>query len=478
MRPDNSGYTSLNELPSPEDYAILFEHGLLHISDQGKLKYSVCLTQAINYYHEHAFWNSREVAKNEYQILGLDLNELNILKQREYDTKTKSRVSPLLQRLSTDLNFWRLILVRLKREIKSIETVLKLKTSNIDSPLVNAVNPILKASNVPFSYISWMWYAPRLFYNLGNLAKHNKNSAGKYFDKKQFEIYNDAVWLSTGLTTCGISMKWWLTGTQALGPGGLYLTVALYLFDAINIYLKCNHEIVKLKKTQTKFNEATSIHKRIAGRINYLEHKKKVQVATASGLFIGMGIACAGTVLAHLPSAILATSIMAASGPLLLAGASVVLLACAYSWYNTHRVLPVSEINKATNPAVMLHHKLTVYLKQNIKKYDNNASGNINNKHEMFKSNLDKLDDLKEKIESTPDDASDDASKELIQIAKEIEKYAAQHRTTKNNFFPPKSSKQLDTILWAFKKSSWWKTNEVNEANEMENDNPNGAELN
>ncbi|MDI9819069.1 hypothetical protein [Legionella sp. PL877] len=111
-------------------------------------------------------------------------------------------------------------------------------------------------------YIAWVFYIPRFLVNVALFLKHILPGFGlakekelplwirvkTQLERRWFELGNDSLWLAGGLLNCFI-----LTGT--LAPVGLYLTVALFLFDAAWAGLRAFVELRRLSNLQAQYDE-------------------------------------------------------------------------------------------------------------------------------------------------------------------------------------------------------------------------------
>ncbi len=81
-----------------EDYALLFEQGLLHVSDS---QISKNLTAAIRYYQQNDFWNSAAIAKEEASLLKIVIKTkiTNSTTDTPPYKKAKSMLAPALKRI-------------------------------------------------------------------------------------------------------------------------------------------------------------------------------------------------------------------------------------------------------------------------------------------------------------------------------------------------------------------------------------------
>ncbi len=160
---------------------------------------------------------------------------------------------------------------------------------NVADPC-GAIGSVLKSihpvTQIVFALLSWAYYLPRLGVNLAMMAKHTvpgpwmpeqekkigwSQRLKAQWDRRWFELLNDAVWCVVGLTTCFI-----LVG--ALAPFAMYLIVALYTFDVINIVAKAYIE-------NRRYNK---LIKECSNRINYfngyLSDKNCKEVTTVLGI--------------------------------------------------------------------------------------------------------------------------------------------------------------------------------------------------
>lgn len=213
-----------------------------------------------------------------------------------------------------EVNWWRLFLIRLKRTVDASIPFIK------SNEILNCLKQLEKI-NPAINYLAWLFYLPRLLFNLNLLLVHTfwprtdeESELGTslrfkmQWQRRWFEILNDLVWTAVGLINCFL-----LTSTPAMG-----LTVALYSFDTIMAICKWQIEMKKINRIEKairekikQLNEAKKGSEvnltdceEIAKQISELEafstelkaqshfqnQKLLLSVATTSALFISMGI--------------------------------------------------------------------------------------------------------------------------------------------------------------------------------------------
>ncbi|KTC87016.1 hypothetical protein [Legionella brunensis] len=156
------------------------------------------------------------------------------------------------------LNWPRLFSVRTRRVFTTLIQIPQVKDFQYLYRFVvfadQFANPVL-------TYVSWIFYVPRFLVNLILLLKHL--IPGPWFEAEEkelswftrlqaqlqrrwFELGNDTVWLTGGLLNCFV-----LTG--ALAPIGMYLTISLFLFDALWAGLRAFIELGRLKELDSQY---------------------------------------------------------------------------------------------------------------------------------------------------------------------------------------------------------------------------------
>ncbi|MCF6764520.1 hypothetical protein L3V82_01960 [Thiotrichales bacterium 19S3-7] len=120
----------------------------------------------------------------------------------------------------------------------------------------DALKNSIDKANPAISLLGIVWYIPRFFRHTALIIKHTKKSGNlDYARKHAFEWFNDLAWLVTGAMTFGMSTGLYLAPlTSALGPGGIYLTVALYGFDCLNQAIKSHQKIQKMNRILNKLD--------------------------------------------------------------------------------------------------------------------------------------------------------------------------------------------------------------------------------
>lgn len=194
-----------------------------------------------------------------------------------YANKNIFAATSYLRQKTADINTPRLLLLRLKRLLETINKIFKCITSY--SSFVLAMD---KIANPILSYIAWVFYVPRLLVNLFLLAKHcipgswmseqeKTLPCSKRFElqvrRRGFELGNDFVWMSGGLINCFI-----LVG--ALSGAAIYLTIALYSFDILLAAIKAYQETKVYKEVLRKSHGSSEVY--IAHVKEYLSYEQKV----------------------------------------------------------------------------------------------------------------------------------------------------------------------------------------------------------
>ena len=353
-----------NNTLTDKAYAILFENDLLLASDPN---YEANLNKAINYYSEHNFNNSLFKAEREQALL-LGKPAPNI--EEENTDTVRAQLSwlqegtyipvagavkikvPGLNAHSGIINEARLFALRLKRLAVAIDKCVK----------TSYTQAIQTQTLAPFAFVGWAWYLPRLTYLVANGLTHTHKK--EFFDKNKYKLANDLTWFATGLTTCGITLNWWSKTFSMLSIGGASaastLTASLYLFDVINITLKCNRDINRLTQIKNHleashqpFNNDNSeqiLSKRINQRISMLNQKRRFHVGVATALLVGM----------TLPLVPVWSIGFAA------VGTSIVIGACLTKFYYDRVIQPQTAISISNEPLKLLLHQLIRHIEKEL----------------------------------------------------------------------------------------------------------------
>ena len=171
----------------------------------------------------------------------------------EYQEK-QDWITQGIRNFTANSNWLRLILVRSKRVL---ETVVPL-VSHL--PYKEFVKQLDKFTGPVFSYLSWLFFIPRLSANLFVLCKHLIAGSGQekelglleqssaQLQRRWFEIGNDSAWMTAGILGCFV----WL---GPLAPIGVYINVALFGYDVALASIRAAHEIGHLKKLQAEYKD-------------------------------------------------------------------------------------------------------------------------------------------------------------------------------------------------------------------------------
>ncbi|MCF6775655.1 hypothetical protein L3V83_03605 [Thiotrichales bacterium 19X7-9] len=303
-------------------------------------------------------------------------------------------------------NYSRLLALRLKRLADAIAQALH---SDALKNTIDKANPAISALGI-------LWYVPRFLRHTSLIVKHTKSGNLDYTRKHAFEWFNDLAWLATGTMTFGMSTGLYLTPlTSVLGPGGIYLTVALYGFDCLNQAIKSYQKIQKMNRIINKLdNKINSLctelninnDLNLPNSINQLKQKnqseeqrlkyyaklkmnippekyqalakrknniKKLESAiemrdriklkkryTKRQQWAKLGVA-AGLFLGMAVSLI--------GGPYApIIGAAIVIATCAAQYYAKNYYLPKEEIRFSYDPLEELHNRLTKHCEDQIEK--------------------------------------------------------------------------------------------------------------
>ncbi len=260
----------------------------------------------------------------------------------------------------------RLLAIRLKHGLDSV----LLGPAQPVAGVIDQLNPLLSASI--------LIYSPRLSLRVYNSFKHFFRGNLDYFRRYHFEIVNDFAWLSTGVISFGMSTNLYLAGLASiLGPGGLYLTVGLYLVDGLNAVgrlIQQRQAVVHTRKLLNQYQsglvgqvqqlrgvgdeDGSARLSDVIERVDEIKHEvdcyhryktkeNKARICVVAGLMVGM-----------------ATTI---AGPVGLAvGSGIVLMFC----FMQHRVktyyLPREEVALSPNASQLIYNKLLQFTDQQI----------------------------------------------------------------------------------------------------------------
>jgi hypothetical protein len=280
------------------------------------------------------------IYKSLLEGLGVDSPRLDNEKRQKV-----SAVSRIVRNTTSSTNWSRLFAIRLKRVFDTISPLIKSFES-----YQKAISFLDKVADPVISYLSWVFYLPRLLINVSLLLKHL--IPGFWMDEHErklhwqirlraqwsrrwFELCNDFVWMSVGLVNCFL-----LTGIFA--ASGVYLTVVLYTFDVILALIKfsletskynqllseCDEKIVHLQsQEQIKDNAALmrleSYRHHLHIRIKYEKQKLLLSVATTFALLGAM---------------VFALPLFYAIPVVPLIGASLVVIICLTSYWIGRRI--------------------------------------------------------------------------------------------------------------------------------------------
>ncbi|KTD46050.1 hypothetical protein Lrub_2847 [Legionella rubrilucens] len=177
-----------------------------------------------------------------------------LLKARGYQfTSLSEQVEPdtftqKVRTMTASSNWLRLFVVRSKRFIDAIVQVLK---------RVEDIKPVTRFVNPALSYLSWVFFIPRLAANMLVMGKHfypsnrwmSKEELALgvstrmqlHFQRRWFELGNDSVWLIAGLLNCFV-----LVGP--LAPVGAYMTTVLFAYDILLAAIRASIELGRLER--------------------------------------------------------------------------------------------------------------------------------------------------------------------------------------------------------------------------------------
>lgn len=167
-------------------------------------------------------------------------------------------VSQTVRNFIAHSNWARLFLVRSKKVLETIAPLV----SHADLYRKFVAN-LDKFTGPVFSYVAWIFFIPRLSTNLFLLLKHlipgpwrgdKEKELGflgqtnAQLQRRWFEVGNDAAWLTAGVLGCFV----WL---GPLAPVGVYINIALYVYDIVLASVRAGMEISQLKNLQNEYKE-------------------------------------------------------------------------------------------------------------------------------------------------------------------------------------------------------------------------------
>lgn len=230
-----------------------------------------------------------------------DSDSANVIAR--YDKKDKK---PLFHGLSytvrekhTFFNQPRLILIR----VKSLVVFILEEFKKLQSPLYDPFKTTL-------SYLSWLFFIPRLATNLILLGKHLIPGSWMHENEKKidllkrlwlqmerrgFEISNDLAQAALGLVRCFV-----LVGQ--LTPIGLYLSAAVFAYDVVAAMIRSAIEVDRLlqlkKHYQQLIAEKHAKNEPLDDAYLYLDELSKnvsleiarLELATCSAIFLLLGV--------------------------------------------------------------------------------------------------------------------------------------------------------------------------------------------
>lgn len=194
--------------------------------------------------------NEQKIYRDLLSRRGIQFNEM-VVYEKEADW-----ISQFVRNFTANSNWLRLFLVRSKRVL---ETVVPLVSNvQIYHQLVKSLDKIVGPA---FSYLSWLFFIPRLSTNLFLLLKHLipgtwmgqmekelgfMGQTNAQLQRRWFEIGNDTAWMTAGVLSCFV----WV-GSLALV--GVYVNIALYIYDIALASIRAANEISQLKDLQAEY---------------------------------------------------------------------------------------------------------------------------------------------------------------------------------------------------------------------------------
>ncbi|MDX1836048.1 hypothetical protein DIZ81_03555 [Legionella taurinensis] len=233
-----------------------------------------------------------------------------LLKARGFQFATLSeKVEPdtftqKVRTVTAKSNWLRLFVVRSKRFVDAIAQLLK---------RAEDIKPVTKFVNPALSYLSWLFFIPRLAANMLVMGKHfypsdrwmskEERALGVstrlqlHFQRRWFELGNDSVWLIAGLLNCFV-----LVGP--LAPVGAYMTTVLFAYDILLAAIRASIELGRLERLRQEHvhrieqlerqdnpaeaDEARRYLTHLDARILFEKKRLLLSVANTTVLFLAM----------------------------------------------------------------------------------------------------------------------------------------------------------------------------------------------
>lgn len=183
-----------------------------------------------------------------YAILSHDVLECEIKLMRR-------PVGQTIRQWTSRLNWPRLLLARMRRFF-----IFTAAFTKDVSPYRRCIVTIDNKTANYFAYLAWLFFAPRLIYNLAMLIKHTlpffitkearslgwKTRFTIQWQRRWGELANDSAWFMVGGLNCLL-----LIGT--LAPMGVYALIALQAFDVIVSSLRMHTELKQFRRLQQAY---------------------------------------------------------------------------------------------------------------------------------------------------------------------------------------------------------------------------------
>lgn len=189
-------------------------------------------------------------------------------------------LSQQIRETTLNKNWYRLLLVRIKRLLDLIDTV-----GTGSAGFRQFVVLMDKYTNPVLPYLAWCFLLPRLMTNLILTIKHTipgswmteeEQSVGWasrlaiQLQRRWFELGNDSVWVAVGVINCFL-----LTGV--LAPVGMYVTVSFFAYDIVLGSLRACIELNRLYRLQQEYTELLVGEKNEGSRNSLLNFQKQLQ---------------------------------------------------------------------------------------------------------------------------------------------------------------------------------------------------------
>lgn len=260
--------------------------------------------------------NEQKHYRNLLRLRGYDFPNTEKLEKDSTDSFVQS-----VRETTANYNWLRLFTIRIRR---IFITLLPFLTDW--KYLTGAINGIDSILGPTLNYVAWLFYVPRLMFNLLVLLKHlwptewvGMGAKEKdldwlfrveiHFKRRWFFLGNDSAWFIGGILGCFV-----LTGS--LAPIGMYISISIFFFDVIMASLRAYVEMRRMDEIRNHYNkiaenlrssgasqaeieEIEEYQRQLEESFSTEEQRLIVGIVTTSTLFLAMCLAM--PVLASMP---------------------------------------------------------------------------------------------------------------------------------------------------------------------------------